>query len=183
MQISKSTYNLNSVNRNCSKTNYKYKKHRRKRKQSHNLSKKLQYSFMNCNASSLKSKLKSFENVLKNENPAVVCLQETHFRRSGMIKVHGIEEFEIFELIREGKGGGGLALGAKKSLSPLWINDGGNKVEAITVQITVKGQNVRITNAYDQQNYSFADSKFNFCLLYTSPSPRDMRRSRMPSSA
>ena len=25
--------------------------------------------------------------------------------------------------------------------------------------------------------------KFNGCLLYTSPSPRDMRRSRMPSSA
>ena len=24
---------------------------------------------------------------------------------------------------------------------------------------------------------------FNTCLLYTSPSPRDMRRSRMPSSA
>ena len=24
---------------------------------------------------------------------------------------------------------------------------------------------------------------FNPCLLYTSPSPRDMRRSRMPSSA
>ena len=26
-------------------------------------------------------------------------------------------------------------------------------------------------------------SKFKLCLLYTSPSPRDMRRSRMPSSA
>ena len=25
--------------------------------------------------------------------------------------------------------------------------------------------------------------KYNPCLLYTSPSPRDMRRSRMPSSA
>ena len=25
--------------------------------------------------------------------------------------------------------------------------------------------------------------KFYICLLYTSPSPRDMRRSRMPSSA
>ena len=24
---------------------------------------------------------------------------------------------------------------------------------------------------------------YNICLLYTSPSPRDMRRSRMPSSA
>ena len=28
-----------------------------------------------------------------------------------------------------------------------------------------------------------ADSLYFTCLLYTSPSPRDMRRSRMPSSA
>ena len=27
------------------------------------------------------------------------------------------------------------------------------------------------------------DSEFNLCLLYTSPSPRDRTRSRMPSSA
>ena len=27
------------------------------------------------------------------------------------------------------------------------------------------------------------DAKYIDCLLYTSPSPRDMRRSRMPSSA
>ena len=30
---------------------------------------------------------------------------------------------------------------------------------------------------------SFRVGMFNICLLYTSPSPRDMRRSRMPSSA
>ena len=29
----------------------------------------------------------------------------------------------------------------------------------------------------------FAIAKFNFCLLYTSPSPRDKRQTRMPSSA
>ena len=29
----------------------------------------------------------------------------------------------------------------------------------------------------------FEDNKINFCLLYTSPSPRDRTRSRMPSSA
>ena len=29
----------------------------------------------------------------------------------------------------------------------------------------------------------YGDGKFTSCLLYTSPSPRDMRRSRMPSSA
>ena len=27
------------------------------------------------------------------------------------------------------------------------------------------------------------DAKYNFCLLYTSPSPRDRQKSRMPSSA
>ena len=30
---------------------------------------------------------------------------------------------------------------------------------------------------------SIASSNFKICLLYTSPSPRDMRRARMPSSA
>ena len=34
------------------------------------------------------------------------------------------------------------------------------------------------TTAVDAQGNFFGD-----CLLYTSPSPRDMRRSRMPSSA
>ena len=29
----------------------------------------------------------------------------------------------------------------------------------------------------------FKDWKYNSCLLYTSPSPRDQRGSRMPSSA
>ena len=29
----------------------------------------------------------------------------------------------------------------------------------------------------------FSVAKFNLCLLYTSPSPRDRTRSRMPSSA
>ena len=33
------------------------------------------------------------------------------------------------------------------------------------------------------QYLSFDPTQRNCCLLYTSPSPRDMRRSRMPSSA
>ena len=34
-----------------------------------------------------------------------------------------------------------------------------------------------------KENLEKAFEKDNICLLYTSPSPRDMRRSRMPSSA
>ena len=32
-------------------------------------------------------------------------------------------------------------------------------------------------------NYQYLKKKINICLLYTSPSPRDLRLSRMPSSA
>ena len=34
-----------------------------------------------------------------------------------------------------------------------------------------------------QAEDSYVDELYNDCLLYTSPSPRDIRRSRMPSSA
>ena len=37
--------------------------------------------------------------------------------------------------------------------------------------------------AADGYAYNVAVQRFNHCLLYTSPSPRDKRQSRMPSSA
>ena len=42
--------------------------------------------------------------------------------------------------------------------------------------ITIKSHPIRI-------QYAHSDGNTYICLLYTSPSPRDMRRSRMPSSA
>ena len=43
--------------------------------------------------------------------------------------------------------------------------------------INPKNQGLLPTNEYVQEAH------FHFCLLYTSPSPRDRTRSRMPSSA
>ena len=41
-----------------------------------------------------------------------------------------------------------------------------------------------VSNASDNQRaVELAVERYGGCLLYTSPSPRDMRRSRMPSSA
>ena len=42
--------------------------------------------------------------------------------------------------------------------------------------ITIKAQTVKL-------NYKSKNGKDYICLLYTSPSPRDKRQSRMPSSA
>ena len=40
-----------------------------------------------------------------------------------------------------------------------------------------------VENLSKKPSFVFVDGKFNFCLLYTSPSPRDLSTSRMPSSA
>ena len=40
-----------------------------------------------------------------------------------------------------------------------------------------------ISSAYSPTNENIAPTHFSPCLLYTSPSPRDKRQSRMPSSA
>ena len=36
---------------------------------------------------------------------------------------------------------------------------------------------------FNETGYPFTFASFNYCLLYTSPSPRDAHESRMPSSA
>ena len=38
-------------------------------------------------------------------------------------------------------------------------------------------------NSIDLVEFDAAAARFGFCLLYTSPSPRDRQKSRMPSSA
>eukprot|EP00829_Urostomides_striatus_P002076 TRINITY_DN1222_c0_g1_i3.p1 TRINITY_DN1222_c0_g1~~TRINITY_DN1222_c0_g1_i3.p1 ORF type:complete len:158 (-),score=53.72 TRINITY_DN1222_c0_g1_i3:18-491(-) len=47
------------------------------------------------------------------------------------------------------------------------------------VTLTIMAPNLTIISASKQKK----DAMFLFCLLYTSPSPRDQRGSRMPSSA
>ena len=49
-----------------------------------------------------------------------------------------VENYDIFEKVRENRDGGGLALGCVKELKPVWIRDGGESVEALSVDIFVK---------------------------------------------
>ena len=49
-------------------------------------------------------------------------------------------------------------------------------VNKINLEVKISNKDIILIQAFDQErNYS--------CLLYTSPSPRDSRKSRMPSSA
>ena len=44
-------------------------------------------------------------------------------------------------------------------------------------------ENPVIWNDFNKRFIELIKERFNICLLYTSPSPRDSRKSRMPSSA
>ena len=57
-----------------------------------------------------------------------------------------------------------------------------NVREAINLPLVVNGDIINQTNALDALEKSGADAVM-ICLLYTSPSPRDRQKSRMPSSA
>ena len=47
----------------------------------------------------------------------------------------------------------------------------------------LSGFGAKVSYNYVDSDFEFQDSRFGDCLLYTSPSPRDKRQSRMPSSA
>ena len=49
--------------------------------------------------------------------------------------------------------------------------------------VVVKPVNKRCTSRWAEGVVTGIVSRSNVCLLYTSPSPRDKRQSRMPSSA
>ena len=85
-----------------------------------------------------------------------------HLVREGQIKFKNDKEFQIFEKLRESKSGGGLAIGALNSLNPVWIGDGGSKVEAISIQISVYNMKIRVVNAYGPQEYDEFQKKTDF---------------------
>ena len=58
--------------------------------------------------------------------------------------------------------------------------DGTNNTKALVQQLA--GDNKLIVTTIQKLNTAISKAKY-FCLLYTSPSPRDQRGSRMPSSA
>ena len=71
-----------------------------------------------------------------------------------------------------------------------WINYLGSEAFFSLVSHTAGGYSFykdaklrRITRYRYNNVPADSNGRYYYCLLYTSPSPRDMRRSRMPSSA
>ena len=95
-------------------------------------------NMFNCNAAGIQNKLFSLSKIIKDQDIKIWCLQETHSIKNGQIKFDGSDTYQIYEVIREGKLGGGLAIGVDKSLSPVWVGQGEGGVEAMTISVSFK---------------------------------------------
>ena len=91
--------------------------------------------------------------------PSMFFVEETKYKEEGKLKM---ENFVIFELVRESKEGGGLALGCIKELNPVLVNKGDDEVEALSVDISVKTMRIRCVVAYGCQENSSIEKKNKF---------------------
>ena len=71
--------------------------------------------------------------------------------------------FLTYEHLRCKGEGGGLAFIARKDLNPAFVRDGGEEVEALTVDIHVKKMTISCTTAYGpQESVNIEEKKPSF---------------------
>ena len=86
-------------------------------------------------------------------------MQETKVQHSGQIILDGNYTYKH---IRKNKEGGGVAVSAVKELTPVFVSDGGEKAEAVTVDIHVKDMTLSAISAYGPQESATCEKKLAF---------------------
>ena len=115
---------------------------------------------MGNNIAGARSKWASLKRLIRINNPAILSLQETKFQVAGKHKIDG---YSVYEHLRTEKtAGGGLLLAIMQELSPALVRDGGDLVEALTVDITVKKMQIACTTAYGPQEKDSMDKEAKF---------------------
>ena len=69
--------------------------------------------------------------------------------------------------IRSYGGGGGMAISAMRDLNPALVRDGGDHIEAVTVDIHARNIATLCTNSYGPQENANISKKREFWSFYT----------------
>ena len=119
-----------------------------------------QLRFLGVNSAGLRSKMSTFKKVVAELKPSVFLIEETKFKDEGKFKM---ENYIIFELVRKSRdGGGGLALGCEKDLHPVWVKEGDDETEALSVEISLQKMKIRCCVAYGCQENDRIERKSKF---------------------
>ena len=134
----------------------------RKRFQPRNKTVNKNFKIYSINSAGIKSKLLSFETVLKNIQPSIWTMQETKLKSNETIKCDSLSEFCVYYLSRQNSQGGGVALGVRKSFPSTLISEGDDDTEAISVKVFVKQFAIRVVTAYGPQENALKEKKEKF---------------------
>ena len=125
--------------------------------------------FVGLNPDGAKSKMTTIKKLIRETHANIIVMQETKYTQSGKMKFDG---FFTYEQLRSNSEGGGVALCALKELNPAFVCDGGEEVEAITVDIHLKAMGISVTSAYGPQNSALGTKKLAFWTYLTEQSNR-----------
>ena len=153
---------LNGINKSKTCKNKvngsKIKKHRRgKRKSSKSYSKHV--TLVGSNAAGVRSKWTTWNKVIKETNSSLWFLQETKSKHLNRLKM---ENFIVYERLRDKTDGGGVAIAAISELNPTLISQGEDDVEAITIEVHAKNATILCTSAYGPQMREHINKKHQF---------------------
>ena len=148
------------MNKNVRKNlKFRIKKNRRKRQRCLKTINKT-IRFLGVNAAGLRSKMSTFKKVLTDLKPSVFFIQETKLKEEGKIKM---ENYIIFEKLRSTRqNGGGLAIGCKPELNPIWVREGGEDIETLSVNIFIENMKIRCCTGYGCQEGELKEKKEAF---------------------
>ena len=100
--------------------------------------------------------------MLANLQPKIFFIEETKYRKQNQIKSENISNYFVYQLNRQEKMGGGIAIGVDKSLDPVWINEGNDDIELLNVQVDFDGFKVRCVCGYGPQENASLEKKTSF---------------------
>ena len=115
--------------------------------------------FGGVNADGARGKWGTIKKAIRDTGASVWFMQETKCQVEGALKLDG---FITYEHLRSKREGGGVALSARTELSPAFVKDGGDTVEALTVDINVNKMSISCTSAYGPQENASFDKKRDF---------------------
>ena len=110
----------------------------------------------------------SVDKLLTDISPQIFFIQESKMKRPGRIKNKMSKNYVIYELTRKNKAGGGLAIGVIKELPSVWIDEGSNEVEYLTVEVNIDEFRIRCVTAYGPQEGDKVERKQSFWEKLTS---------------
>ena len=138
---------------------FQQKKHRRGKRNSIKLFTR-PFVWVGNNIAGAKSKWASVKRWIRMKTPAILSLQETKFQSAGK---HNLDGYFTYEHLRTEKtAGGGILMAVQKELCPSLVRDGGEEVEALTVDIFVKKMSISCTTAYGPQENDLKEKKVFF---------------------